>query len=671
MCNGKCEAKLDPSPIDYDDNFCHDEVSCNGYSYGIIQGDRIYPFTTLLPTSNISALVDLGTDTCETDLTDIRFPLYNGSRCFTAHHLPRGAFCKNGHDQTNCSDPTLVVGKCQVGGFLSTISKYITCPQSRSHDIRLCDNGLDRICEQVSPVCRIHRHLLCNQVIDCIGGADEDVAHCGPLTDRMCERAFYPGKVIAIPVRWVQDGVPDCQNGEDEKGHWDRCGEGSTSRVRRNTSCTEVFYCTPKREIFTELSDLCQPQSECGYNMCPISRRGLTVSSLISFNEATSIIRTMPQCMKGIDSIRNLASSTCDSVVFSHKYHDFFGKTPETRLIAPTGQMDCRFLFGEAYLFYSCIGMCLGEVRCPIERRAEVSSCTNFISGRLHALAADNSHVTTVIRMRGGYHNNVFVCSNNRCIPFSKVCNLDNDCGDGSDEKDCENNWMCEDGSAYLSINQFCNGKQDCHDFSDECNDTCRRKFLNTKMLIVAVIIGSAGLLLNIGNMMNQSSPEREKNGHFINRTFAFLISLGDLMTNLYLLGLVTVHLAKGTDFCKTQLQWLTSPACGVLGTMSTTGTITSSFSMIILSFFRLHGTVKASRFQRSGELTKKIKVRVHTLQTVLVLLAATIATIPVVPWLNDWFVNGLTFENNVRIFLGIMDKNELHDVIQRYHRDP
>eukprot|EP00116_Pleurobrachia_bachei_P004040 sb/3464302/ len=282
----------------------------------------------------------------------------------------------------------------------------------------------------------------------------------------MCERAFYPGKVIAIPVRWVQDGVPDCHNGEDEKGHWDRCGEGSTSRVRRNTSCTEVFYCTPKREIFTELSDLCQPQSECGYNLCPVSRRGLTVSSLIPFNEATSI-RTMPQCMKGIDSIRNLASSTCDSVVFNHDFHNFFGRPPKQSSLLP---LDSGLSFLIWYRF--------------LQNATPVAHFTGLRSSGYY------EHYR---------YNNILIL----------------------------------------------------HD---------------------------------------------------------------------------------------------------------------------ILSFFRLHGTVKASRFQRSGELTKKIKVRVHTLQTVLVLLAATIATIPVVPWLNDWFVNGLTFENNVRIFLGIMDKNELHDVIRRYH---
>eukprot|EP00116_Pleurobrachia_bachei_P019076 sb/3479338/ len=702
LCDGRCEATLVPPKVDRNEGYCHDEIRCNGLNYGIIMDlDIIYPFeTTVLPFGYVEPEAELEAERCEVSIPGIRpnlfwFPLYNGSRCFPFEDLTGEPFCENGYDQTNCSDASLVVGSCLVGGFMSTISKYITC--SPSHDIVVCDNGLDGMCERINPICTIHKtptvqsgHRLgwsrrdgCNLVIDYRPYVDEGVlsrwrdAHCGPLGDRKCQLLKYPGRwALGIVIRGVNDGVTDCRILErgvllyDEKGYYDRCLEGvpTTERVGRvNVSCVEVFYCTPKREIFTELSDLCQPQSECGFKMCPVSRKGLTVSSVIPFDAASSS-HIMPQCMKGIDSIRNLTNSPCDSKIFLHGFHNFFGKSPETTVTVPSERSDCILLFGEAYLYYSCIGKCLGKVWCPLKIRVDVSSCTNYLSGRLHALATDNSHVTTVFRLRGGYHNNVFVCRNNRCNPFRHVCNLENDCGDGSDEKDCENNWMCEDGSTYLSLDQFCNGKQDCQDFSDECNDTCTRKVLDTTMLVAAAIIGSAGLLLNVGNLTRRNRQKREKNGHFINRNFAFLISLGDLTTSLYLLGLVIVHVSKGTAFCKMQLQWLSSPACGILGSLSTTGAITSSISMAALSFFRLYGTVKASRFVRSGEVTNKVKNRVYTLQAFVVFLAATIATIPVVPWLNDWFVNGLTFENNVRIFLGVMDKNELHDVIRRYH---
>jgi len=71
-----------------------------------------------------------------------------------------------------------------------------------------------------------------------------------------------------------------------------------------------------------------------------------------------------------------------------------------------------------------------------------------------------------------------FQCGNNKCVPDHWRCDYDNDCGDGSDEKDCPST-TCEVGTQFRCDNGQCiNNKwrcdleKDCQDGSDELNCT-------------------------------------------------------------------------------------------------------------------------------------------------------------------------------------------------------
>ena len=65
----------------------------------------------------------------------------------------------------------------------------------------------------------------------------------------------------------------------------------------------------------------------------------------------------------------------------------------------------------------------------------------------------------------------VFVCRNKLCIPYREVCDLEDSCGDASDEEDCGNSFKC--GSKYIPLSSVCDGVHDCVDLSDECNNQC------------------------------------------------------------------------------------------------------------------------------------------------------------------------------------------------------
>eukprot|EP00116_Pleurobrachia_bachei_P001220 sb/3461482/ len=628
---------------------CIDESSCNGYHYGDVvkkRGRYVFtPFNDLLDISSV--LRGNGTD----------FPLYNSSRCFIplpsihwdqifGKYEPDVSYRYDGLDQTNCSDPAKIAGSCLIGGYLSTVSIHILCQVNSI----LCDDDMHRKCPTINRDCTIHKHQFCDGQDDCAMGADERKETCLKLTQRSCVRRFSRNQgLLKIPVDWVQDGDVDCLDGEDEKPNWQTCGKGIRRTIKYSSKkCTNVFLCKHSMEQFLEANLLCSIPSQCDEGVCLKAKSRPQISrKMLSTNTASGIKLRGAVCTKGLQSLLRLTGQVCKSHTFTHQFQMFFGKNFTTQLVLPTEKRDCRYLYGEAYLYHSCSGLCYNTT-CPLKRPVLHNTC---------------SHLRK-------FHNNFFVCKNTNCILFEKVCDLVDDCGDGSDEEECLNNFQCSDKSGFLALSQKCDGKIDCKDLSDECNESCRTKAVSSNAILgVALVMGITGFVFGVGGLIRNIKQKSKKSGEFINQSMVLMISFGDLLTSAYLLTLTTFHWIHGSGFCEYQIEWISGAPCTIIGVLNSTGSSISSLVMALVSCFRLRGTVMALRCRRSDEVTRELEVKVGILLGGVVLISLAAAVFPLIDAFDDWFVNGLVFEKGLTtLFLGVMEKSQLLKIVRAYH---
>ena len=677
ICNDVCD----------DLGNCEDEALCNGYRYGkycMRKGRPAY-----VPPGSIcngEQFCDRGEDeedcrlTSTTDtfcthyLTGNKVPVHNYTRCGPLQWLDHIAFVvfycvfdDIALFQSNCSDPSRVAVTCEIDGYLSTVSKYLICFDDT---VSICDDHIDSSCYSTKS-CTVHKHLLCDQKIDCDDNADETHPMCLKTTTSTCKRRVGIKSELQIPISWLRDGVRDCEDGIDETADWPKCGVGKTLRYMSSAEkeCKNVFICRSGSPGYELLEDLCDGLENCGNEnaICSISSRSESLMTKVSatkkgLNKALSI------CQKGLYELEYFLGD-CVRERFIYPDGDIFG-VEKTSVILPNSTQSCDYIYGEQYLYTSCTDHCF-KASCPLRSIPRYEVCPHQFPNRVGTIV-NNEYLIFVTKSFGAvYTNKFFVCTNNKtCIDYSKVCDLVYDCADGSDEAQCTNHFQCSSSGKLLPKTKMCDGIIDCGNLSDECNEQCSKRLLEGTFLKgLSWLIGLLAILANLVVMGKslRAITRCKTSVALINRILIIMIALGDFLIGCYLFIIATYDsIIFKNDYCKRQITWITSLECSVIGVLSTIGSQVSLFSMTGLSMVRIYGIWNSMKL--SGEVTWKKLFKIAAVILSLIVVSATIAVVPIVEGFEDFFVNGVKFADGLKIFIGTSDKATVTAVIQAYH---
>jgi hypothetical protein len=347
-----------------------------------------------------------------------------------------------------------------------------------------------------------------------------------------------------------------------------------------------------------------------------------------------------------------------------------FGLNGPLTIVLPETIKDCTNFFGKAYVYLSCSKKCNDEPICPL-RPLDYDACEleNKYEERVFTLNLDKKTQLTFLHKNketGKLQNNNFQCRNDICVDKDKVCNLADDCGDGSDEENCSNNFACKSPKRFIAIGQMCDGEIDCEDHSDECNEQCGGTIISTGALTLSSwTIGIAAVTLNSVKLWKnvQTLTARQLTTNFNNKVLTSVIHLGDLITGSYLLTISIVDtLVYGESYCQERVNWISSDGCAFLGVFSTFGAQISLYSMTCLSIFRAIGVLKVQKI-----ISKDVAIKISPIIVLIAVMSFCQAYIPVVTKYEDFFVNGMTYSTKIKIFPAIVTKDKHIDILRGY----
>jgi hypothetical protein len=184
-------------------------------------------------------------------------------------------------------------------------------------------------------------------------------------------------------------------------------------------------------------------------------------------------------------------------------------------------------------------------------------------------------------------------------------------------------------------------------------------------MGILAVIFNALTVFRGVSTI-KQCQTEKM----LITKALVSIIGLGDLLIGVYLVALsVYDSLVFGKKFCSYQAEWLTGTACLVLGVVSTLGSQLSLFAMTLLSMIRVYGLI-GNKLMKSSRVNKRAIGKTTLSVMGVVVFAIAIAFIPLIPRFENYFVQGMYYDKNYKVFIGFPNKERHVKILKTYFKD-
>ena len=352
-------------------------------------------------------------------------------------------------------------------------------------------------------------------------------------------------------------------------------------------------------------------------------------------------------CLPGIALSMGHHISTCSHETLQIPNTGILGTTAPVSIFLPKQKHDCRSFYGELYVFMTCNNRCLHSLVCPLK----VTKLTKACEGEkykysLISVTRDGTSLAFLMKEHFTTSELIFHCENEYCITHDKVCNLVDDCGDLSDETNCSNIFSCNLTRDFIPRTQKCNGIVQCSDYSDGCGKDCGRQIISGILFkVVSWTIGVVAVILNCMNIISNIillADKKRVTNTVINTTFSLLINIGDLLTGIYLLCIAIVDsIIYGEGYCKQQHVWLSSTMCSSFGAQI------SLFSMTLFSVFRLFEI-----FDLKLNMLENLLLKIAGLITTVTVPSLMIAIGPLLSSYEDLFVNAMTYNPNIKLFL-------------------